>query len=126
MALPTSSKEIALDFLRLAAAGQVNEAFAQYVHADFRHHNVHFAAGAKPLRQAMEANALLHPHKVFQVQHALAEGDLVAVHSRVRQTPEDYGVSVIHLLRIVDGKIAELWDLGQSLPPNSPNTDGLF
>jgi len=30
------------------------------------------------------------------------------------------------LFRFEDGKIVELWDFGQPVPAESPNTDGLF
>jgi predicted SnoaL-like aldol condensation-catalyzing enzyme len=34
-----NNKELAISFLRLASSGNVREAYEQYVHPQFRHHN---------------------------------------------------------------------------------------
>ena len=75
---------------------------------------------------AMEENAKKNPHKVVEVQLALEDGDLVAVHSRVRQRPDDAGAAVVHIFRFEGDRIVELWDLGQAVPADSPNQHGLF
>lgn len=33
---------------------------------------------------------------------------------------------VVHLLRFRGGKIVEIWDCGQPVPADSPNSDGAF
>jgi hypothetical protein len=48
----------------------------------------------------MEQNARQNPDKQFDVLQALEEGDLVAVHSHVRQKPGDRGAVVFHLFPI--------------------------
>ena len=75
---------------------------------------------------AMEENAATNPEKVLEIQHALQDGVLVAVHSRVRQKPGDLGVAVVHIFRFHGNLIAELWDIGQAFPENSPNEYGMF
>jgi predicted SnoaL-like aldol condensation-catalyzing enzyme len=50
----------------------------------------------------------------------------VAVHSRVRQTPGDPGGAVVHLFRFEGDRIAELWDIGQPVPAESVNDNGMF
>jgi predicted SnoaL-like aldol condensation-catalyzing enzyme len=121
-----ASKPTALEFLRLAAAGHAQESAQRLLAPGFRHHNPWFPAGAAPLLKAMDENALQNPDKDFQVLRAVAEGDLVAVHSRVRVKPEGPTVSVVHLFRFEGARIAELWDVGQPVPPESPNQDGMF
>ena len=74
----------------------------------------------------MEANAASNPDKVLEVQRALQDGDLVAVHSRVQQNPSDRGVAVVHIFRFQGPLIAELWDVAQAVPENSPNEHGVF
>jgi predicted SnoaL-like aldol condensation-catalyzing enzyme len=120
------NKDAALSFLRLAASGKVREAYARHVAPGFRHHNPFFAGGADALMAAMAENARQNPTKLFEVQRAIAEGDLVAVHSRVRQGPEDPGAAVVHILRFEGGRIAEMWDVGQPVPAQSPNRAGMF
>ena len=75
---------------------------------------------------AMEENAAKNPEKVLEIQRALQDGDLVAVHSRVRQKPGDTGIAVVHIFRFQGNLIVELWDIGQGVPENSPNEYGMF
>lgn len=48
------------------------------------------------------------------------------VHSLVKQNPEDLGRAVVHIFRFQDNKIVELWDIGQPIPEDSPNENGMF
>lgn len=96
------------------------------VTADFRHHNPYFDAGALALKVAMAENAIQNPDKRLDVQRALEDGDFVAVHSRIRLQREQLGTSVVHIFRFEGDRIAELWDIGQEVPSDSPNSDGMF
>jgi predicted SnoaL-like aldol condensation-catalyzing enzyme len=119
-------KEKAVSFLRHAASGDVCEAYRSYIGTGFRHHNAFFRGDADSLMLAMEDNAAKNPHKIFEVKLALEEGDFVMVHSHVRQKPEDLGAAVVHIFRFQDDRIIELWDLGQPIPEDSPNENGMF
>jgi predicted SnoaL-like aldol condensation-catalyzing enzyme len=74
----------------------------------------------------MEQNARQNPEKVLDVKRAIAEGDWVVVHSHVKQNPGDPGAAVVHIFRFENGRIVELWDVGQPLPETSPNQYGMF
>jgi len=121
-----SHKDAAISFLRLAASGKAREAFQKCVGSNFRHHNPFFRGDADSLRIAMEENAAKNPKKALEVQHALEDGDLVAVHSHVRQNPDDRGAAVVHIFRFQGDRVVELWDMGQPVPENSPNENGMF
>lgn len=75
---------------------------------------------------AMEQNASKNPDKIFVVKMLIEEGDLVAVDSHVKQNREDLGAAVVHIFRFKNGFIAELWDVGQAIPEDSPNERGVF
>lgn len=79
-----NNKETAMAFLRLVAEGKVREAYRKYISPEFRHHNPFFRGDAESLMSAMEENAVKNPNKILEIQRALQDGDLVAVHSRVR------------------------------------------
>jgi predicted SnoaL-like aldol condensation-catalyzing enzyme len=119
-------KEIALDFLVLCARGDSREAFRLYAGIGFRHHNAWFKGDADTLMVAMEESARMNPDKIFEVQRALADRDLVAIHSFVKQKPEDRGAAVVHIFRFEGDKIAEMWDFGQAIPENMVNENGMF
>lgn len=126
--MPETSKlkAAAMDFLRKVAAGNVDEAYRLHVGPAFRHHNPYFRGDAGSLKAAMQENAKRNPHKIFEIQRALQEGDLVAVHSRVRQNAQDRGGAVVHLFRFRNDQIEELWDIGQAEPGAMLNEHGMF
>ena len=119
-------KEIAENFLKLAASGHPHEAFRLYVGKNFKHHNVHFKGDADTLMLAMEESARTNPNKIFKIHHILEDGKLVAVHSHLKQTPTDIGFAVVHILKFESDKIVELWDLGQPIPKETINENGMF
>jgi len=119
-------KEIAQEFLKLAAKGHSHEAFRLYVSKDFKHHNVYFRGDADTLMLAMEESAKTNPNKIFTIHHVLEDGNLVVVHSHLQQTLTDLGTAVVHILRFESDKIIELWDLGQAVPDKMINENGMF
>jgi predicted SnoaL-like aldol condensation-catalyzing enzyme len=121
-----SLKEKAVSFLQLVASGKVREAYESHICPDFRHHNPYFRGDAESLLVAMEENATLNPNKTLEVKHAIEEGETVAVYSHIKQKPEDLGGAVVHIFRFQEGRIVELWDVGQQIPENSPNENGMF
>lgn len=123
--MPTR-KDAAVAFLQLAASGRVREAYDQHIGEDFRHHNPFFAGDAQALMAGMEENARRNPDKRLEVLHALEDGNLVAVHSHVRQKPGDPGAALVHLFRFDGDRIVELWDIGQPVPADAVNANGMF
>ena len=121
-----NDKDTAVLFLKLAASGRVREAYSKFVGPGFRHHNPFFEGSAEALMAGMEENARQNPSKALEVKRAIAEGEFVAVHSHVRQKPDDPGAAVVHIFRFENGRIVELWDLGQPVPKESPNQYGMF
>ncbi len=121
-----TNKERAILFLEMAAGGQVQEAYSRFVGPGFRHHNPFFEGSANSLRTGMEENARQNPDKILEGKHAIGEGAFVAVHSHVRQNPDDGGGAVVHIFRFENDRIVELWDVGQPVPEESPNQYGMF
>jgi predicted SnoaL-like aldol condensation-catalyzing enzyme len=121
-----SQKDIATDFLMLAASGRAKDAFARHVADGFRHHNAYFAGDGHSLMIAMDENAKQFPDKTLEVKIAVEEGDKVATFSKVVHSPGEEAAAVVHIFRFANGKIAELWDVGQAIPDDSPNQYGVF
>ena len=119
-------KDAAIEFLTLVASGKVREAYQRHVGPGFRHHNPFFRGDAASLMEAMEQNATKNPHKIFEVQRALQDEKEVAVFSRVRQKPGDLGAAAVHIFRFDGDRIVELWDIGQAIPEDSVNENGMF
>jgi predicted SnoaL-like aldol condensation-catalyzing enzyme len=119
-------KESAVSFLQMIAAGKVRDAFEMHAARSFFHHNAYFKGDAESIMTAMEENAEQNPNKIFEVKRTIEEGDTVAVHSHVKQNPEDIGGVVVHIFRFEEEKIVEMWDIGQAIPQDSPNENGVF
>jgi len=125
-ATKTSRKDVATTFLLMSSSGDVRGAYDRFVSPSFRHHNPYFRGDAKTLAAGMEENAKQNPGKTLQVEHALEDGDLVAVHSRMQLKPGGQEMALVHLFRFVGDRIVELWDVGQPVPADSPNENGMF
>jgi predicted SnoaL-like aldol condensation-catalyzing enzyme len=119
-------KEKAVSFLQLVASGKVRDAYNQYIAPDFCHHNPYFRGDKESLMIAMEDNAVKNPNKVLEVKRVIGEQDIVTVYSHIKQTPKDLGGAVVHIFRFLNDQIVELWDVGQAIPENSPNENGMF
>ncbi|MCA1029799.1 nuclear transport factor 2 family protein [Bacillus timonensis] len=121
-----SRKEQAVTFLQLVASGEVKKAYELFIGSDFKHHNPYFPGNAATLMQAMEENAEQNPQKTLEVKQVIEEGDRVVTYSHIKQTSEDLGWAVVHIFRFEAGRLVELWDIGQAVPENSVNTNGMF
>ena len=121
-----SHKDAAISFMQLVGTGRVRDAYERHVGANFRHHNPFFRGDRESLLKAMEENAVKNPDKVLDVKHAFEDGNYVAVHSHIRQQPQDRGGAAVHLFRFENDRITELWDVGQEVPKESPNEYGMF
>src|SRR3989344_781990 len=121
-----NKKEIATSFLNLVVSGKIREAYNRYISSDFRHHNSYFRGDRESLLTGMEEAEKQFPNKVFEIQRALEDGDLVAVHSMLRLKPNMQEMATVHIVRFKGDRIVEMWDIGQEAPKESPNENGMF
>jgi predicted SnoaL-like aldol condensation-catalyzing enzyme len=121
-----ASKDRAVTFLEMVVAGKVREAYSEHAGPGFKHHNPFFKGDMESLLAGMAEDAERFPHKEFEVQRALQDGEFVAVHSRLRHSPEERDMAVVHIFRFADGRIAEFWDIAQVAPEDAANENGMF
>ena len=119
-------KQSAISFLNLASSGKLDEAYGNYISANFRHHNPYFPGDAESLKTGMAEAHEKFPDTTLEIQHVLEEDDLVAVHSKVRHSSDTPEIAVVHLFRFEGSRVAELWDIGIEAPKESPNKNGMF
>jgi predicted SnoaL-like aldol condensation-catalyzing enzyme len=120
------NKDAAVSFLEMASTGKVDEAFLKFVGDGFKHHNPYFEGSAEALHAAMKENAVQNPRKAIDVKRVIAEGEFVMVHFLVKHKPDEPGAAVMQIFRFENGKIVEMWDLGQPVPEETPNQHGMF
>ncbi len=119
-------KQAAEEFLQMIVAGSIEEAYIKHVDMEGRHHNPFFPAGFAALKKAMAENHGEYPNKKLIVRNVVGDGDLVAIHSHLIFREGEIGMTVVHILRFKGQKIVEMWDVGQQIPDDSPNSDGAF
>jgi len=104
---------------------QVAAAFDRYVGTTYRQHNPTVPDGREAAIEILSAGvAKMDVH--YEIKHVIADGDMVAVHSRVTISPEDRGSAVVDLFRFEKGKVVEHWDVVQSVPEHPANSNTMF
>jgi predicted SnoaL-like aldol condensation-catalyzing enzyme len=103
-------------------------AWALYRLADAIQHNPEIPEGAAQHekfladRRTAQPQQFLAPDEYVNViDNILADGDLVAIKSRLYTSPQDRGRAFIDIWRIEDGKLGEHWDVIQPIPVNPLN-----
>jgi predicted SnoaL-like aldol condensation-catalyzing enzyme len=120
-------KESAVEFLKMASAGRVDDAYARFIAPGFVHHNPYFKGDRESLKAAMTEAHATSPNKLIDVKRVFEDGAFVITHSLVvRGNPADPDVAVVHIFKFDGEKVVELWDLGQLLSKDSPNENGAF
>lgn len=126
MPMTNPNATVATNFLQMIIKGEIDQAYEQYVDMTGKHHNVFTPTGFAALRDGMKDNEVQMPNKEFTIKHVVSDGDMVAVHSHLVLKKDMPEMTVVHMFRIVNGKIVELWDIGQQIPADCPNADGAF
>lgn len=124
--MPHTQKSVATEFLTKCAHGHSAEAFSLHAHPDFKHHNPHTPADSGALIAAMKAAGDAYPHLHFHILHMVEEKNMVVIQSKLMFTPESKPLLLFHMFRFEDGKIIELWDVGQEEPDEKINENGMF
>lgn len=125
MAPAANKRDIAISFLKNAASGRLDEAYA-LVASNLRHHNPYFPGDAESLKAGMAQAAAMFPNTTLVVKHVLEDGELVAVHSHVQHAANTLPIAAVHLFRFAGNEIVELWDVAMEAPQDSPNENGMF
>ena len=122
-----SNRQIVTRFVNLFyTQGRVREAFMTYVAPDYIQHNPLAADGRDAAIAALEPFFASQPHAIREVQRIIVDGNLAAVHVRLRQNPQDRGFAVVDILRLENGMIVEHWDVIQAVPERSNNPHPMF
>lgn len=118
-------KDIAKAFLQGVVTDKVREVYDLYTLPDFKHHNGFYSGDRESLLEGMLYNNTVFPNKKLIIKLVVAELPYITLLSQVQIT-EDKEVAVVHMYRFEGEKIAEMWDISQEVPENSPNENGMF
>ena len=120
------NKEKAISFYRLSYEGNPRMAVELYVGSEYIQHNPLVADGKDSFIKYFERMAKEYPNKSIEFVRAIAEGDLVALHTHQIWPGEEEYVTM-DFFRFDDlGKIVEHWDAMQLIPGSSANNNTMY
>ena len=120
------NKENAIAFYRTAYEGNPRKAVEQFVGEEYIQHNPLVGNGKEPFIAYFEKMAKEYPEKSITFVRAVAEGDLVALHTH-QVWPDNEEYVTMDFFRFDDnGKIVEHWDSMQEIPGESANGNTMY
>jgi predicted SnoaL-like aldol condensation-catalyzing enzyme len=121
-----SNKRNAIAFYRTAYLGEPAKAVGAFVGAQYIQHNPLVGDGKQPFIDYFEEMAKDYPDKKIEFIRAVAEGDLVALHT-LQTWPENKQYVTMDFFRFDEnGKIIEHWDSIQEVPDESKNGNSMY
>lgn len=123
---PETNKQTAIDFYRLAYLGEPAKAVEMYVGADYIQHNPAVANGKRGFVDYFTQMAAEYPDKTIDFVRAVAEGDLVALHTHQVWPGNQHYVTMDFFRFDEDGRIVEHWDAIQEVPDETKNGNSMF
>lgn len=121
-----TNKQNAIAFYRMAYLGNPAEAVARYVGAEYIQHNPDVANGTTGFIEYFERMAREYPDKDITFVRAVAEGDLVALHTHQVWPGNDQYVTMDFFRFDADGKIVEHWDAIQQVPETTKSGNTMY
>lgn len=116
-----ANKSNAIDFYRTAYLGDPAKAVELYVGAQYTQHNPLVADGKQAFIDYFTEMAQQYPGKQIVFVRAVAEGDLVALHTHQTWPANDQYVTMDFFRFDDNGKIVEHWDSIQQVPAETKN-----
>jgi predicted SnoaL-like aldol condensation-catalyzing enzyme len=121
-----TNKQNAIAFYRTAYLGDPSSAVENYVGAEYIQHNPLVADGKQAFIDYFSQMAREYPGKSIEFVRAVAESDLVALHT-LQTWPGNEQYVTMDFFRFDDkGKIVEHWDSIQEVPDASKNGNSMY
>jgi len=121
-----ANKQNAIEFYRMAFLGNPVEAIERYVGDEYIQHNPLVGNGKEPFIEYFNEMQRDYPKKSIQFVRAVAEGDLVALHTHQTWPNDEQYVTMDFFRFDGDGKIVEHWDAIQEVPAETKNGNSMY
>ncbi|HBR96566.1 MAG TPA: hypothetical protein DD979_04215 [Gammaproteobacteria bacterium] len=121
-----ANKANAIAFYKTAYFGDPATAVDRYVGAEYIQHNPLVGDGKAPFIAYFEAMAKDYPGKDITFVRAVAEDDLVALHTHQTWPDGDEYVTMDFFRFDDQGKIVEHWDAIQTIPDDTKNGNTMY
>ncbi|WP_367392791.1 nuclear transport factor 2 family protein [Lewinella sp. LCG006] len=121
-----NNKEKAIAFYQMAYEGNPRQAVALYVGAEYIQHNPLVGNGPESFIAYFEKMQAEYPDKSISFVRAIAEGNLVALHTHQVWPGNDEYVTMDFFRFDTEGKIVEHWDAIQQIPEENLNGNTMY
>lgn len=122
----SQNKANAIAFYRMAYEGNPKKAVQLYVGSEYIQHNPLVADGPQPFIEYFERMHKEYDEKSIEFLRAVAEGDLVALHTHQIWPGNDQYVTMDFFRFDQQGKIVEHWDSIQQVPEDNANGNTMW
>ena len=120
------NKENAIAFYKTAYLGEPEKAVELYVGDDYIQHNPVVADGKQSFIDYFTEMERDYPGKKIDFVRAIAEGELVALHTHQIWPDGDEYVTMDFFRFDDNGKIVEHWDSIQEIPAETKNGNAMY
>ncbi len=120
------NKARAIGFYKMAYEGNPKAAIDQYVGDQYIQHNPDVADGLDGFVKYFERMQIEYPEKSIEFVRAVAEGEMVALHTHQTWPGNDQYITMDFFRFDGNGKIVEHWDSIQQIPENSANANTMY
>ena len=121
-----ANKKNAIAFYRTAYLGDPAKAVEMYVGAEYIQHNPRVGNGKQAFIDYFTEMANEYPNKEIEFVRAVAEGDLVALHTHQTWPGNEEYVTMDFFRFDENGKIVEHWDSIQKIPDKTKNGNPMY
>lgn len=121
-----ANKNNAIAFYKMAYEGQPGLAVEKFVGKEYIQHNPDVSDGTKGFISYFERMQKEYPEKSIEFVRCIAEGDLVALHTRQTWPGDDQYVTMDFFRFDSSGKICEHWDAIQQIPQTTANPNTMY
>ena len=123
---PEQNKQNAISFYRTAYLGEPEKAVALYVGDEYIQHNPVVGNGKAPFIAYFDEMHRDYPGKQIEFVRAVAEGNMVALHTHQTWPDGDEYVTMDFFRFDDNGKIVEHWDAIQEIPAETLNGNLMY
>lgn len=120
------NKENAIAFYKMAYEGAPSRATELYVGSKYIQHNPSVGDGIQSFIEYFDQMKREYPDKSIEFVRAIAEGDLVALHTHQIWPGNDEYITMDFFRFTEDGKIIEHWDAIQQIPKQSAHGTKMY
>ncbi len=120
------NKKNAIEFYKMAFEGNPGKAVELYVGSEYIQHNPLVGDGKEAFIQYFEKMQTEYPKKRVEFIRAVAENNLVALHTHQEWPGNEEYVTMDFFRFDPNGKIVEHWDAMQQIPEFSANGNPMY